>query len=278
MRIDAHQHFWDINRLEYGWLTPQLKGLYRPFEPKDLHPLLAEHRMDYTILVQAAPTLAESEYLLDLYRQHAFIAGVVGWVDLDADDAPRHIDRLKQRGGLLGVRPMLQDIPDETWILRPRVLKNLAYLRDADLSLDLLIEVRHLETIPHLLEAVPGLRAVIDHAAKPNIAERQWFPWRHLMTRIAGYENVMCKLSGLITEAAPDAWRASDLEPYVSHLLEAFGPQRVMFGSDWPVCNLAGSYGEVVKALEKTLPKSLSAHQTSRIFGGSAADFYRIGG
>lgn len=276
MRIDAHQHFWDINRQDYGWLTPDLKALYRHFQPKDLRPLLAEHRMDRSVLVQAAPTLEESEYLLELYQEHEFIAGVVGWVDLDADDAPQQINSLRKRGGLLGVRPMLQDIDDVRWILRPRVLKHLAYLRDADLSLDLLIQVRHLEFIPELLDGLPGLRAVIDHAAKPDIAARQWHPWNHWMTQIAEYENVMCKLSGLITEAVPESWRASDLKPYVTLLLETFGTRRVMFGSDWPVCNLAGSYGDVVEALEGSLPASMTSQEIDQIFGGNAAEFYRI--
>lgn len=276
MRIDAHQHFWDINRQDYGWLTPDLKGLYRQFQPNDLRPHLVEQRIGLTVLVQAAPTMAESDYLLELYQEHDFIAGVVGWVDLDTEDAPQHIDRLNKRGGFLGVRPMLQDIPDETWILRPRVLKNLAYLRDAGLTLDLLIQVRHLELVPTLLDAIPGLRAVIDHAAKPNIAERQWDPWSHWITQIAGYQNVMCKLSGLITEAAPGVWNASDLKPYIDHLLSTFGTERVMFGSDWPVCNLAGSYRDVVEALERCLPDSYTDQETYQLFGGNAADFYRI--
>ena len=278
MRIDAHQHFWDIHRLDYGWLTPDLTGLYRNFLPRNLRPHLSEHRVDRTVLVQAAPSLAETEYLLELYRENDFIAGVVGWVDLDTDDAPRHIDRLIKGGGLLGLRPMLQDIPDDAWMLRPRVVENLAYLRDAGLSLDLLIQVRHLDKVPALLDAVPGLRTVIDHAAKPDIAERQWHPWDQGMTRIAGYENVLCKLSGLITEAAPETWHASDLKPYVEHLVEAFGTRRVMFGSDWPVCNLAGSYRDVVEALEGALPDSLGPVEIRRVFGGNAADFYRIKG
>lgn len=276
MRIDAHQHFWDVQRQDYGWLTPDLEELYRNFQPKDLRPFLEEHGMDRTILVQAAPTLAESEYLLELYQEHDFIAGVVGWVDLDADDAPQCIEHLRKRGGLLGVRPMLQDIPDEAWILRPRVSKNLTYLRDSDLSLDLLIQVRHLKSVLTLLDSIPGIRAVIDHAAKPNIAERHWHPWSHWMANIAGYDNVMCKLSGLITEAEPKAWSVGDLKPYVTHVLDTFGTQRVMFGSDWPVCNLAGSYSDVIEALESCLPDSSTTQQINQIFGDNAANFYRI--
>jgi L-fuconolactonase len=276
MRVDAHQHFWKVERGDYGWLTPDLGVLYRDYLPADLQPHLDALKVDKTVLVQAAPTVEETDFLLDLYDETPFVAGVVGWLDLESPQFPEQLERYRQRPGFLGVRPMLQDLPDDRWILRPQVLENLTCLAAAELPLDLLVKPRHLPVVLELLESLPELRAVVDHAAKPFIAQGLLEPWREQMSRIAAFPRVMCKLSGLITEADHQNWQTDHLRPYVHHAVQAFGADRVMFGSDWPVCLLAGSYRDVHDALVKALPDGLSAAEWEAVFGENAVRFYRL--
>ncbi len=276
MRIDAHQHYWKTERNDYGWLTPESGPLYADYMPDDLRPHLQANGIDKTIVVQAAPTVAETEFLLSLCEREKTLAGVVGWLDLDADDFPEQFARLRSNRYFVGIRPMLQDLDDDAWILRPRVIQSLKRLADEQFPIDLLIFPRHLPHIITLLEQLPGLRAVIDHLAKPGIKDGVLDPWRDDIAAIARHANVYCKLSGMVTEADMRHWKTADFVPYVHHVFDVFGPQRVMFGSDWPVCLLAADYSQVCRLLADALPQRLSERDRSAIFGGNAIDFYKL--
>jgi len=276
MRIDAHQHFWRLARGDYGWLTAEdFPGLYRDFGPSDLASLLDAASVERTVLVQAAPTAAETAYLLELAAATPFVAGVVGWTDLEASDAPGAIESMAANPKLLGLRPMLQDLDDDAWILRPTVAPALDAMQRAGLRFDALVKPRHLPNLTKVLSARPDLRVVIDHGAKPDIAGDALADWAAAMRRIARETSATCKLSGLVTEAAP-GWREETLRPYVDVLLEAFGPARLMWGSDWPVVNLAGGYAAWHAAAE-ALTERCAADERADIFGGTARRFYGIG-
>ncbi len=241
MVIDTHQHFWKLDRGDYGWLTPELEKLYRDFLPGDLKPLLDTAGISGTIAVQAADTEAETEYLLSLADTHDWIRGVVGWVDLAAETAPASIARLAAHPKLLGLRPMIQDIPDDAWMLRDDLRPAIDAMIEHDLTFDALVMPRHLRHLKAFLVKYPDLRVVIDHCAKPEIRNGACEGWAQDMADIAGNTQVFCKLSGIVTEASVN-WQPSDLEPYISHVLDVFPPDRLLFGSDWPVLNLASDY------------------------------------
>ena len=275
-RIDAHQHFWTLKRDDYAWLTPGLAPLYRDFQPADLEPLLAERNIASTILVQAAPTIAETRYLLQLAARHDFIAGVVGWVDMTSDSCVADLSDLALDPRLVGIRPMLQDIADPAWITRPDLARATQALIDRGLCFDALVRSVHL---PHLLEFLrryPELKAVIDHGAKPNIAQSEWQPWADAISDIAQTTGVYCKLSGLLTEMRPTQGY-DELSPYMDHLLASFGPDRLMWGSDWPVLNLVGNYGDWLSMAERFL-QGMGDEEQGKVLGGNAAAFYGAGG
>jgi L-fuconolactonase len=275
MRIDAHQHFWRPSRGDYGWLTPEAHpAICRKFLPQDLAPLLEDAGVERTILVQAAPTLAETEYLLGLAAETPFVAGVVGWADLDAPNAAQQISALAQQPKLVGLRPMLQDLDDDAWILRPAVGKSLDAMEAAGMRLDALVTPRHLPHLTRCLAARPGLRVVIDHGAKPDIAVSALGDWAAQMRAIATDTSAFCKLSGLVTETG-GKWTEDTLRPYVEVLLEAFGPARLMWGSDWPVVNEAGGYAAWHSAAA-ALTEGCSQDERDLIFGGTAQTFYGI--
>ena len=239
--IDAHQHFWRIERGDYGWLTPKLGPIYRDFLPADLAPILARLDIGATILVQAAPTVAETEFLLAVAKAVPFVAGVVGWVDFDAPDAPEVIDRLAMDRNLVGLRPMVQDIADASWLLRPALAPAVKAMIRNGLLFDALVRPRHLGALRGFVERFSELSVVVDHGAKPEIAQRVTASWLADLRQIAVHERVSCKLSGLITEAGPH-WRPDHVLPYCDRLLQLFGADRLLWGSDWPVVNLAGGY------------------------------------
>ncbi len=274
MRIDAHQHFWLRERGDYDWLTPALPPLWRDFLPADLAPLLDRHGIAGTVLVQAAPTEAETAYMLALARQHRFLWGVVGWTDLAAPDAPGRIAALAADPLLVGLRPMLQDLPDDDAILAPAVQPALAAMAAHGLALDALIRPRHLPRVQALRQRHPGLHIVIDHAAKPDIAGGDLARWARDLALVADDGLTHCKLSGLVTEAGPD-WQVDDLRPVVETLLAAFGPERLMWGSDWPVLNLAGDYDPWVAASGQLLAGLDTAAQAD-VLGETARRFYRL--
>jgi L-fuconolactonase len=276
MHIDAHQHYWDPARGDYEWLTPELKLLYRPFGPNDLAPLREAAGVARTVVVQAAPSIDETRYLLDLARHEASIAGVVGWAPLLLPTAPAVIAAFAHEPKFKGVRPMLQDLPDDTWIANPDLAPAIEALIAHDLAFDALIYARHVAPLETFATRFPALRIVIDHGAKPPIRDgRAGFQnWLDAITRLAQLPNVHCKLSGLVTEAA-FGWTAATLQPYVEHLLASFGAARLMWGSDWPVLDLNGDYGQW-HAVSNRLLAALSDSERDAVFGGNATAFYRL--
>jgi L-fuconolactonase len=274
MRIDAHQHFWRLARGDYGWLNPSLAAIHRDFLPEDLAPFLSASGVERTILVQAAPTAAETEFLLALARTTPFVAGVVGWADLEAPDAPDQIGALAARRGLVGLRPMIQDLPDPDWMLRPALAPAIRALVAAGLRFDALVTPVHLPFLLDFARRYPDLPIVIDHGGKPRIASGEIEVWGRDIGVLAREANVACKLSGLITEAAPGA-RVSGLRPYFETLLETFGPARLMWGSDWPVLNLNGDYAGW-RAGAEVLLAGLSEDERASVFGGTARAFYGV--
>lgn len=274
MRIDSHQHFWQVSRDDYGWLTPELGLIYRDFSAVDLRPILQRHKIDATIVVQAAPTISETEFMLDIARRTDFVKGVVGWADLEAKDAPDVIGRLSARDHLVGLRPMIQDIPDPDWMLRPAIEPAIAEMARGALRFDALLKPPHLEPFKKFLRKFPNLPIVIDHGAKPEIRNDGFAPWATAIAEIARDQRVCCKLSGLVTEAKSD-WQIDDLRSYIDHLVASFGPSRLMWGSDWPVANLAGGYDRWMEASVACL-SALSGDERAAIFGGTAARFYGI--
>ncbi len=273
-RIDAHQHFWRLERGDYGWLTPELAPIYRDFLPEDLAPFLERHGIAGTVLVQAAPTEAETAFMLALADSHAFIEGVVGWTDFAAPDAPGRIARAARHPKLKGLRPMIQDIADVDWMLRPELGPAYAAMVTEDLVFDALVLPRHLDNLAVLLSRHPDLRTVVDHCAKPEIATGGFRDWAAAMKRIASGSAAYCKLSGLVTEAGAD-WNAERLRPYAEHVLSVFGPDRVVWGSDWPVCTLAASYDAWVEATD-TLLAACTPAERDGILGGNAVAAYRL--
>lgn len=273
IRVDAHHHVWRIERGDYDWLTTDLP-IHRDYGLDDLRPLLGDITGDITgtILVQAAATDAETRFLLETARaSQGLVRGVVGWTDLASPFAPRHIAALAADPLLVGLRPMLQDIDDPAWILRADVQPALVAMTEAGLRFDALVQPRHLEFLPDFARRHPTLPVVIDHAAKPDIAARTFQPWADQMARLAAETAWCCKLSGLVTEAGP-AWTAGDLRPYVEHLLACFGPDRLIWGSDWPVVELAGGYQSWRAATLALLP----AATHDAILGATACRFYGI--
>ena len=258
-------------------MTPRVSVLFRDYLPVDLHPLLLRHGIQKAVVVQAAQTVAETEFLLDLAAADDSIAGVVGWLDMEGSSFAEQFEHYKKCRKFIGIRPMLQDLADDGWILRPRVLEALRLIADADFPFEFLTYPRHLPFVLKVLDRVAGLRAVIDHISKPEIRDGRLEPWRELMAEVAQNKNVFCKLSGMITEADQQHWSADDLRPYVEHVMECFGLDRVMFGSDWPVCLLAGSYDQVLSVLRELLSSSSDETAEQKLFGANAERFYKLG-
>lgn len=277
MRVDAHQHFWRLDQRRGAWPPPELAAIHRDFLPDDLAPLLAAHDIGATVLVQSLPSEADTGFLLAVAARHAFVRGVVGWVDLKAADAPARIGRLAANPVLKGVRPMLQDLDDDSWIADPALAPAVLALIDAGLSFDALVLPRHLPSLLTFARRFPSLPVCIDHAAKPDIAHGAGavhLPWADDLARLAALPQVVCKLSGLVTEAGPE-WHADQLAPYAGHVLDCFGADRVLWGSDWPVLNLAGDYAGWIAASAGLLAR-LDEDQREQVMGGNARRFYRL--
>jgi L-fuconolactonase len=275
--IDAHQHFWQLSRpFDYAWLdAPRHAPIRRDFLPEDLEPLIRAVGVDRTVFVQTQHVLEENRWVLGLAERHPFIAGVVGWVDLASEACERQLLEFKDHPQFVGVRHITQDEPDDDFIVRADVLRGLQVLQKHGVPFDLLFYVKHLRHVPTLARRLPDLPMVIDHLAKPRIREHRTDDWLPHFRAAAAFPNVHCKLSGMITEADWRQWTIADLTPYVQAALELFGPERLMFGSDWPVCELAGSYDRVYHALVEALGP-LSEAERALIFGGTAARFYRL--
>ena len=275
MRIDAHQHFWDLSRFDYAWMPPEPSVLRQSFLPDLLEPILKRNRFDGSIVVQANTLLDETRWLLDLAEAHEFIRAVVGWVDLTDPRLGATLDELQRHPKFKGVRRPVQDEADDHWLLRPDVLAGLAELARRGLPYDLMLRLKHLPLVPKIAGRVPELRMVIDHIAKPPIAAQAMEPWARDIEAAAQLPQVYCKLSGMITEADPANWNAEHLRRYVAHVMRIFGPDRLMFGSDWPVCMLAGSWKQVLAAFTQSIgPQTIEVRE--KLLGGTAARFYRI--
>ena len=273
MRVDAHVHFWRIGRNDCTWPPPELAAIHRDFLPEDWRREASAAGIDAAIAVQSQPSEHDTAWLLELARDDARIAGVVGWVDLSARAAADRIAALASHPKLRGLRPMLQDLPDDAWILQSSLTPAIEAMVAHGLCFDALVKPRHL---PHLLrfaERHPALRIVIDHAAKPDIARDTLEPWRARIAALAELPNVFCKMSGLLTEAGDD-WHARDLAPWVEHLLATFGPRRLLWGSDWPVLNLAADYARWFHLADQLA--GLAGDDRAALFGGNAVRVYGI--
>jgi L-fuconolactonase len=272
MRIDAHHHLWTLARGDYGWLTPALAPIYRDFQLSDLTPHLSTAGIEGTILVQAAPTEAETMFLLDIADSAEVVRGVVGWTNFDAAGGAARIDALAARNLLVGLRPMVQDIADDDWLLGPALAPLLTAMARNGLIFDALVLPRHLPKLLQVIARHPDLTFVLDHCGKPRLATGEIATWQRDIALLAEHPNIVCKLSGLVTEAAPD-WRIADLRWAVDHVVTCFGPQRLLWASDWPVVDLAGGYAAWFVAAE-TLLADLSPFDKAAIFGRNAARIY----
>jgi L-fuconolactonase len=275
MRIDSHQHFWHYTPKEYGWIGPEMATLRKDRLPGDLAPLLETADLDGTIAVQARQTLEETQWLLELADQQPFIHGVVGWVDLCSPDLRGQLERFSAHPGFRGVRHVVQDEPDDEFMLRQDFVRGVGELRAFDLTYDILIFPRHLPVACKLVEKLPEQRFVLDHIAKPSIKSGVTPHWNANIRRLGALPNAFCKVSGLVTEADWHRWRPADFGPYLEVVFEAFGPERIMFGSDWPVCTVAATYAEVV-GIVKDHTDQLSSEEQAQVWGGSARRFYGL--
>lgn len=273
--VDAHHHVWSLARGDYGWLTPALAPIHRDYTLADLRPLREQAGVTDTVLVQAAPTVAETRYLLGVAeRSDGVVKGVVGWVDLGEASAIPTLTHLARNPLFKAVRPMLQDVPDPAWLLRAEVGRALAALPRLGLRFEALVKPAQLPALLTMLDRHPDLAVVIDHAAKPDIAHGMWEPWTLHMRSAAANPRVRCKLSGLVTEVGP-GWTIDVLRPYVDFLAETFGPQRLIWGSDWPVVNLAGTYQSWFAATV-ALTSDWSPEDRAALMGGAARRFYGL--
>jgi L-fuconolactonase len=276
MRIDAHHHLWDLDRRPQPWLTGDvLEPINRTFRLPELEPLLTAEGIDATVVVQSSSSLDETRELLDIAAgSGGRIAGVVGWADLTDPQLPDVLASLT--GPLVGIRHQVQDESDPWWLGRPDVREGLRTLAGAGLVYDLLVTPRQMTAAVATVQAVPELEFVLDHGGKPPIAAGEWEPWAGQLAALAALPNAACKLSGLITEADWESWRPQDVLPYARQLLEAFGPDRVLFGSDWPVCTLAGTYADAYALAEQAVA-ALDPAERAAVLGGNAARIYRLG-
>jgi L-fuconolactonase len=277
--VDAHHHFWDPSRRDYPWMGEDLAAIRKPFGPRELRPLLAASGVDRTVLVQTISTLDETREFLATAAATDFISGVVGWVDLADPTVSETLAQLRNSPGgnrLVGVRHQVHDEPDPNWLLREDVVHGIRTVGDADLVYDFLVRTRELPAAHAVARKFPDIRFVIDHVAKPRIASgARDLEWEQAMAAIAGCPNVTCKLSGMVTEASWTSWAPADLAPYVRRVLEWFGPERCIFGSDWPVCLLAASYQQVLSATRTALGE-LTQPELDGVLGGNAIRVYRL--
>lgn len=275
LKIDSHQHFWQFDAVRDAWITPNMAAIQRDFLPADLAPILQQHGLDGCVAVQASQSEVETDFLLELAAAHDFIRGVVGWVDLQADNIGERLAHYSKFPALKGFRHVLQGETDRALMLRPEFQRGLASLYAHGFTYDLLILSDQLGFAAELAANFSMQPFVLDHIAKPLIKAREIEPWRRDLQALAAHENVLCKVSGMVTEADWQHWQPADFRPYLDIVFGAFGPQRVMFGSDWPVCNVAGGYGRA-HALVADYVAALSASEQAQFWGGTAAFFYQL--
>ncbi|HXV60518.1 MAG TPA: amidohydrolase family protein [Vicinamibacteria bacterium] len=276
MRIDSHQHFWRFDEKEYSWIDDRMAMLRRDFMPEELAPILKKNGVHGSLAVQVRQSLEETDWLLEMARQNAFVRGVVGWVDLRSSVARRDLERYRDNRFFLGVRHLVQDEPDDRFLLREDFLAGVSILKELDLTFDILIYPRQLPAAIEFVRRFPDHRLVLDHLAKPPIARGEVEPWASFIRELSSSENLFCKVSGMVTEASWTSWTRDDFIPYLDVVFEAFGSGRLMFGSDWPVCRLAARYDEVMQVVVEYLD-TLSSDEKGAVLGGNAIDFYRLG-
>jgi len=275
MRIDTHQHYWRYNPHDYGWMLPGMEILKKDHLPVDLLPLLKEVGIDGTVAVQARQTLEETRWLLDLADQYPFIKGVVGWVDLRSPELHEQLERFSSHPKLCGVRHVVHDEPDDRFMLREDFVRGIGMLADFGLTYDLLLFPQHLPVACELAGLFPEQPFVLDHISKPLIKDGVLEPWATDLRRLAAFPNVTCKVSGMVTEADWQAWKPEDFAPYLDVVFEAFGIQRVMIGSDWPVCTVAGTYPQVMQVALDYVAQLSEAEQAD-VLGNNAIRFYGL--
>jgi L-fuconolactonase len=275
MRIDAHQHFWHYSPIEHTWMSDAMEILKRDYLPEDLQPLLSSLHFDGCIAVQVRQSLEETRWLLELAERYDFIRGVVGWLDLRSPELPDQLERFAHHPKLVGVRHVVQDEPDEAFMLRPEFRQGIAQLQRYDLVYDLLLFPKHLPFASKLVAEFPNQQFILDHIAKPPIADGQLSPWREDLRELATYPNVACKLSGMVTEAKWGQWQPKEFHPYLDIVFKAFGADRLMIGSDWPVCLLSGNYRSTMQIVMEYVQR-LSIEAQQAILGDNCARLYRI--
>ncbi|MEK4661167.1 amidohydrolase family protein [Priestia sp. FSL H7-0729] len=275
MKLDAHQHFWEYNVAEYGWIGEEMKAIRQSFLPEDLEPLLVQSGRDGCIAVQARQSLTETGWLLQLADQYEFIKGVVGWVDLCSDDVRNQLELFASNPYLKGVRHVIQDEPDLQYVLREDFQRGISLLKEYDLAYDLLVSKEQLPYAVDLVKAFPEQRFVLDHLAKPDIKSGTLSPWKEALESLAAQPNAYCKLSGMVTEADWVNWTSNDFTPYLDIAIVAFGAERLMFGSDWPVSNVSATYADVCGIITAHI-HSLPVSEQQMILGGTCAAFYQI--
>ena len=275
MNIDSHQHFWHYSPDTHNWIEDDMAGLKRDFLPPDLKVQLNQNGIDGCVAVQASQSDQETKFLLDLADRYDFIRGVVGWVDLQSERLEEQLTYYAQSPKLVGMRHVVQGESDEHFLLRPEFLRGVKLLPQHNLTYDILIYERQLRVTLQFMEQLPDVRFVLNHIAKPRIAQHELSPWRENIQSLATHPNVHCKLSGMVTEADWQRWQPKDITPYLDVVIEAFGPDRLMFGSDWPVCLLAAPYREVVELVHQYLA-DFSSDEKAKIYGQNATDFYQL--
>jgi L-fuconolactonase len=275
MRIDSHMHFWKYTAAEYGWIDDAMAALRRDLLPKDAEPLVRAAGFDAVVAVQARQTLEETRWLLELADEHPFIAGVVGWVDLQSEQARSQLERFARNPKLVGIRHVVQGELDDRFLLKPEFGRGIELLEEFGLAYDILIYTRHLPVAAEFAKRFPKQRFVLDHLAKPPIKDAKIKDWERDLRALAEQPHVMAKLSGLVTEADWKAWTPGQLERYLDVAVEAFGPRRLMVGSDWPVCTVAGDYGRVMGAFKEYVAE-LADDERDAILGGNAVRFWNL--
>jgi L-fuconolactonase len=277
MRVDAHQHFWKYSPAEYEWIDDSMAAIRRDFLPEDLQPELERNEFQGSIAVQARQTLEETRWLLELADRSSKILGVVGWVDLCSADVRTQLSVLARNRKLVGIRHIVQSEPDDRFLLRSDFRRGVAVLEEFDLAYDILIYTKHLPVAAEFVERFPRQRFVLDHLGKPAIKIQEFESWAAGIRRLAAFPNVFCKLSGLVTEADWHGWKPEDITPYLDIAFGAFGASRLMIGSDWPVCLVAGSYGRTMDVVKKYL-QGHPAEIRDAVLGGNARRFWRLMG
>lgn len=274
-RIDSHQHFWKYDPVRYAWIDQPMAVIQRDFLPGDLKPVLAASGIDGSVAVQAEQSVAENEFLLSLANRHDFIKGVVGWIDFQADDIQEKLSHFSQSKKMKGFRHVLQGEKQRDFMLRPAFKRGIAELHSFGFTYDILVFPDQLEFTKQFVESFPYQSFVIDHIAKPYIKDRRIDAWKTEMSAIAKFENVLCKVSGMVTEADWKRWKKDDFKPYLDVVVEAFGMKRLMFGSDWPVCLVAGSYTQVINLVHDYF-SGFTKDEQEAFFGGNATRFYNL--